>query len=238
MENNLNNTIEINNNLNNELEQKNFLETTLGKTINTGIDIGIRALLPDYIEGQVIDLKDNLIKYGLKEGIKKSINDAINLGKSAIGIVTGNFENISQVQEAIKSGGIIDNVSNLLDDVINKVYKNGVINSTVAKTIKQGKNSILNNVEKNIENTFTKQINYLEYTEKYINNWKKYFNNKDFEGMEKEYKKLEKEISNLIPLEKTINDVRTIENLHILIKNNGQDFNLTQEQLELAEKLK
>ena len=238
MENNLNNTIEINNNLNNELEQKNFLETTLGKTINTGIDIGIRALLPDYIEGQVIDLKDNLIKYGLKEGIKKSINDAINLGKSAIGIVTGNFENISQVQEAIKSGGIIDNVSNLLDDVINKVYKNGVINSTVAKTIKQGKNSILNNVEKNIENTFNKQINYLEYTEKYINNWKKYFNNKDFEGMEKEYKKLEKEISNLIPLEKTINNVRTIENLHILIKNNGQDFNLTQEQLELAEKLK
>ena len=161
MENNLNNTIEINNNLNNELEQKNFLETTLGKTINTGIDIGIRAMLPDYIEGQVIDLKDNLIKYGLKEGIKKSIDDAINLGKSAIGIVTGNFENISQVQEAIKSGGIIDNVSNLLDDVINKIYKKGLINSTVAKTIKQGKNSILNNVEKNIENTFNKQINSL-----------------------------------------------------------------------------
>ena len=237
MENNLNNTIEINNNLNNELEQKNFLETTLGKTINTGIDIGIRALLPDYIEGQVIDLKDNLIKYGLKEGIKKSINDAINLGKSAIGIVTGNFENISQVQESIKSGGIIDNVSNLLDDVINKVYKNGVINSTVAKTIKQGKNIILNNVEKNIENTFNKQINSLEYAEKYINNWKEYFSNKDFDGMEKEYKKIEKEISNLIPIEKTISDVRTIENLHNLIKNNGQDFNLTQEQLELAKKL-
>lgn len=238
MENNLNNTIEINNNLNNEVEQKNFLETTLGKTINTGIDIGIRALLPDYIEEQVIDLKDNLIKYGLKDGIKKSIDDALNLGKSAIGIVTGNFENISQVQEAIKSGGIIDNVSNLLDDVINKVYGKGLINSTVAKTIKQGKNSILNNVEKNIENTFNNQINSLEYTEKYINNWKEYFNNKDFEGMEKEYKKIEKEINNLIPIEKTISDVRKIENLHNLIKNNVQDFNLTQEQLELAEKLK
>lgn len=238
MENNLNNTIEINNNLNNEVEQKNFLETTLGKTINTGIDIGIRALLPDYIEEQVIDLKDNLIKYGLKDGIKKSIDDALNLGKSAIGIVTGNFENISQVQEAIKSGGIIDNVSNLLDDVINKVYGKGLINSTVAKTIKQGKNSILNNVEKNIENTFNNQINSLEYTKKYINNWKEYFNNKDFEGMEKEYKKIGKEINNLIPIEKTISDVRKIENLHNLIKNNGQDFNLTQEQLELAEKLK
>lgn len=238
MENNLNNELKVNNSVGNELEQNNFLETTLGKTINTGIDIGIRSLLPDYIEEQVIDLKDNLIQYGLKDGIKKSINDAINLGKSAIGIITGNFENISQAQEAIKSGGIIDNVSNLLDDVIDKVYKKGLINLTVAKTIKQGKNSILNNVEKNIEKTFNNQISSLENTEKYINNWKETYNNKDFEGMKKEYKKIEKEINNLLPIEKIINNVRTIENLHNLIKNNGQNFNLTQEELELAEKLK
>lgn len=50
MENVLNNSIELNNNLEIEKEQNNFLETTLGKTINTGIDIGIRAILPDYIE--------------------------------------------------------------------------------------------------------------------------------------------------------------------------------------------
>ena len=237
MDNNLNNNIEINNKVELESQQKNFLETTLGKTINTGIDIGIRAVLPDYIEDQIIDLKDNLIKYGLKDGIKKSIDDAINLGKSAIGIVSGNFENISQMQEAIKSGGIIDNVSSLLDSVINNVYSQGLINSTVAKTIKQGKNSILNNVEKNIENTFNNQIKSLSYTEKYINNWKCYFENKDFNGMEKEYKKIEKEINNLAPIEKMLNEARTVENLHNLIKNNGQDFNLTQDQIELAEKL-
>ena len=238
MQNNLENEIEINNNLEIEKEQKSFLETTLGKTINTGIDIGIRALLPDFIEEQIIDLKDNLINYGLKDGIKKSINDAIDLGKSAIGIVTGNFENISQAQDAIKTGGIIDNLSSALDSVINTVYKKGLINSTVANVIMQGKNSILNNVEKNIENNFNNQIESLSNTEKYIDNWKEYFNNKNFEGMEKEYNKIENEINNLIPIEKTINEVRTIENLHNLIKNNGQDFNLTSEQLELAEKLK
>ncbi len=237
MDNNLNNNLEINNKVELESQQKNFLETTLGKTINTGIDIGIRAVLPDYIEDQIIDLKDNLIKYGLKDGIKKSIDDAINLGKSAIGIVSGNFENISQMQEAIKSGGIIDNVSSLLDSVINNVYSHGLINSTVAKNIRQGKNSILNNVEKNIENTFNNQIKSLSYTEKYINNWKSYFENKDFNGMEKEYKKIEKEINNLAPIEKMLNEARTVENLHNLIKNNGQDFNLTQDQIELAEKL-
>ena len=237
MENILNNSIELNNNLEIEKEQKKFLETTLGKTINTGIDIGIRAILPDYIEEQIIDLKDNLIKYGLKEGIKKSIDDAINIGKSAIGIVSGNFENIAQMQEAIKNGGIIDNVSSLLDSVINKVQSNGLINSTVARTIKQGKNSILNNVEKNIENTFNNQIKALNYTEKYIENWKNYFENKDFNGMEKEYKKIKTEMNYLAPIEKMINEARTIENLHMLIKNNGQDFNLTKEQMELAEKL-
>ena len=237
MENVLNNSIELNNNLEIEKEQKNFLETTLGKTINTGIDIGIRTILPDYIEEQIIDLKDNLIKYGLKDGIKKSIDDAINIGKSAIGIVSGNFENIAQMQEAIKNGGIIDNVSSLLDSVINKVQSNGLINSTVARTIKQGKNSILNNVEKNIENTFNNQIKALNYTEKYIENWKNYFENKDFNGMEKEYKKIKTEMNYLAPIEKMINEARTIENLHMLIKNNGQDFNLTKEQMELAEKL-
>lgn len=237
MENILNNNIEINNNLELEKNQKNFLETTLGKTINTGIDIGIRAALPDFLEEQIIDLKDNLIKYGLKDGIKKSIDDAINIGKSAIGIFSGNFENISQMQEAIKSGGIIDNVSSLLDTVINKVQSNGLINSTLARTIKQGKNSILNNVEKNIENTFNNQIKALNYTEKYIENWKNYFKNKNFNGMEKEYIKIKKEINNLAPIEKMINEAKTIENLHNLIKNNGQDFNLTQEQIELAKKL-
>ena len=226
MENILNNNIEINNNLELEKNQKNFLETTLGKTINTGIDIGIRAVLPDFIEEQIIDLKDNLIKYGLKDGIKKSI-----------GIVSGNFENISQMQEAIKNGGIIDNISSLLDAIINKVQSNGLINSTVARTIKQGKNSILNNVEKNIENTFNNQIRALNYTEKYIENWKNYFENKNFNGMEKEYIKIKKEINNLAPIEKMINEARTIQNLHNLIKNNGQDFNLTQEQIELAKKL-
>jgi hypothetical protein len=177
------------------------------------------------------------LQYGLKDGIKKSVNDTLNIGKSAIGIVTGKFDNITQMQEAVKSGGIIDNVSELLDDVIDKVKSNGLINSTVAKTIKQGKNSILNNIEKNIENTFESQIKSLNYTEKYINNWKDYYSNKDFDGMEKEYKKIETEMKKLVPIENTIKEVRTIENLHNLIKNNGQNFDLTQEAKELAEKL-
>ena len=226
------------NNLEQEKDQKSFLETTLGKTINAGLDIGIRALLPDFIDEQIINLKDNLFEYGLKDGIKQTIDDAIDLGKSAIGIVTGNFENVNQMQSAVETGGLIDGISSLLDTVINKVRDSGLINYNVANTIKQGKDVILNNVESNIEKTFTEQLTSVEKTNTYINNWKEYFNNQDFNGMEKEYKKLENELKNLVPLENTINEARRIENLHNLIKNNGQNFNLTQDQLELAKKLK
>lgn len=233
-----NNTINLEKNLVNEKTQKNFLETILGKTINTAIDIGIRAALPEFLEDQVINIKDNLLQYGLKDGISKTVEDAIELGKSAIGIVTGNFESVSQMQSAIQSGGLIDGLSSLLDTVVNKAKQAGLINNTVASTIKQGKNIILNNVENNIEKTFKNQYEVIENTNKYISNWKEYFNKQDFEGMQREYKKIEKQMNEIAPIEKTINDIRTIEILHNLIKNNGQDFNLMQEQIELAEKLK
>ena len=235
--NKIENGVELNKELINENEQKEFLETTLGKTINTAVDIGIRAILPDFVDEQVINIKDNLLNYGLKDGITKTIDDAIDLGKSAIGIFTGNFENVSQMQSAIEAGGLIDGISSLLDIVVNKVNEKGIINYNIANTIKQGKNVILNSIENNIEEKFKEQNIEVRNIEKYMNNWKENFNNKNFEGMEQEYRKIEKILDNLVPIEKTINQARTIENLHNLIKNNGQDFNLNQEQLALAEKL-
>ena len=233
-----NQDLEIDNNINNEREQKNFLETMLGKTINTVVDIGIRAIFPEFLEEQIINIKDNLVNYGLKDGISKTIDDAIDLGKSAMGIFTGNFENISQMQKAIETGGLIDGISSLLDTVVDKIQSTGIVNGRIANTIKQGKDVILNNIESNIEKNFSDQINGLENMDTYISNWKKDFENKDFEKMEIEYKKIEEALKNLVPLENVINQARTIENLHNLIKNNGQNFELSKEQLELAEKLK
>ena len=238
IENQLNNEKNINNNLEIEKEQKNFLETTIGKIVNTGLDIGIRALLPDFLDEQVINLKDNLFEYGFKEGITKTIDDAIDLGKSAIGIFTGNFENIEQMQSAVQTGGLIDGLSDLLDTVVGKVSQKGLINTNVANILTQGKDIILDNVQSNIEKTFAEQVTNSNNINEYINNWKEAFENKDFNTMEKQYEKIETELKELAPIENTINQARTIENLHNLIKNNGQDFNLKKEQLELAQKLK
>lgn len=224
-------------NLVNEKSQNEFLNSTLWKTINNGIDIGLRYLLPDLIEDEIIELKDNLINFGLKDGIKKSIDSVIETGKEAIGIVTGNFENVTQIQKVVKNGGIIDKVSDVLDVVIEKGEEKGKISNTVGKALKKGKTSILSSVERNIESTLNNQINSAKNVEKYIDNWKEFYGKQDFDGMQKEYYKMERELKELVPIENTLKNARYIENIHNLIKNNGKNFKLNEEELELAKKL-
>ena len=91
--------------------QKSFLETTLGKVINTALDTGIRVLLPDLIEDQIINIKDEIINNGFKSGVQEAISSAVDLGKSVVGVFTGKFDNVTQVRNAVKSGGIIDGIS-------------------------------------------------------------------------------------------------------------------------------
>ena len=237
----LTNEIENNLNNNNELlkteDQTSFIETSLGKTINFGLDIGLRAVLPDCIEEQIIEIKDTLLEEGFSEGIKKVISSAIDFGKSALGIVTGNFENISQVQTAVKNGGIIDGVSDLVDTVLSKTTQKGMLSYGMANTIRKGKNVILDSITNKIEEEFNSQLDAAEKLEKYSNNWKEYYNAHDFDGMQKEYDKMREKLKILIPMETTLKQARVIENLHTLIKNNGKDFNLTEEQKKLAELL-
>lgn len=227
--------MELNVELNNNIEKNNFLNSVLGKTINTAIDIGLRAILPDLIENQVIDIKNALLQNGLKSGIDTAVNSAINLGKSAVGIVTGNFENMDQVKMAVGTGGIVDTVSNVLDKAINTTYKKGYIDKTVTSLIKNGKNVLLNNITNNIKSELDQQTNSVEKLEKYVKNWKEYYNNEDFEGMTKEYNKIKTQLNKVIPLENILKETRKVETLHELIKNNGQNFNITEAEKNIIE---
>ena len=55
--------------------------------------------------------------------------------------------------------------------------------------------------------------------------------------MEKIYKEIEKNKVNTVSIEENIKELKKIENMHLLIKRKGGDFNLTNEELELVEKL-
>lgn len=237
---NLENNLEQNANLENSEvtveSQNSFLQSTLGKVINTAADVGLRALLPDILEDQLIEIKDSIINNGFKEGINTAINSAIDLGKSAIGIFTGKFENISQAQTAIKKGGILDGVSSTIDSVLKSSTKSGLIDKKVSNLIKKGKNVIIDTVESNIEEEFFNQMKGVEKIGKYTQNWNNYYQNKDLTGMEREYKKIKKQLVETMPLEETLTEARKIENIHTLVKNKNS-FELTEEELQLAEKL-
>lgn len=232
--------MEIENEIKNDIkieENNNFLNSIIGQTINNAINIGLKSILPDLIENQVIEIKESLLNNGLKSGINTAIDTAIDFGKSAVGLITGNFENMSQVRTAIGSGGIVDTLSDVLDVAVNKIYELGYIDKSVSKIIKNGKNVLLDNITNNINTELENQANCIEKLEKYLENWKSYYNDKNFSGMVKEYNKIKIQIDNVVPLENVLKETRTIQTLHNLIKNNGQNFELTEQQKELVEKL-
>lgn len=233
----LNNEIENKYSINLYEKQKSFLESDLGKTINSALDIGLKAALPNLIEDQVIDIKNTILEQGFKEGLNQIINSGIEIGKSITGVVTGSFENISQVQLAVKNGGVLDSISKLLDITINLARSKNLINTSISKILKQSKNTIIGSISDKIEETLTEQLKSVEKLEKYCENWKEYYENRDFSRMEKAYKNIENYLNKIMPLENTINEARKIQNIHSLIKNNGKNFDITNNELELAQKL-
>lgn len=242
------NSIENENTKNHELDnnvdyrfskekQNNFLETTIGKTINTALNVGLRYLLPNIIEDQVIEIKDTIIKDGFKEGLNKTIESAMDLGKSAMGLVTGKFDNVTQMQTAIEKGGLIDTISDCIDFGLKIGKHAGIVPKEVEGIIKSGKNILMNNIESNIENTLTTQLRGIEKVNKYIENWNAYYKQQNFHKMELEYDKIKEKLKDLVPIEETLKKAHQVENLHKLIKSKGRDFNLSEEEIELAKKL-
>lgn len=217
--------------------QKTFLNTTFGNLVNQGINFGLKKILPDFIEDQIIEIKDSILEEGFSEGLNKTINTAIDLGKSAIGIFTGNFENVSQIKTAIKKGGLIDSISKGIDWGINKITEKNLINKNISSIIKKGKNIILDNVNNNIENSLISQTESIEKINKYVDNWNKFYKAEDFENMEKQYEKIVKELKKVVPIENVLKEARKIENMQNLIKNNGKNFKISEEEKELANKL-
>ncbi len=220
-----------------EQKQSEFLKSNIGKAVDLGVNVGLRNVLPDFIEDEIIDIKDALLNEGITSAINTGIDSAVNFGKSVIGIVTGNFENISQVKNVIDSGGLIDTVSGVLDKGIDLIKNKGYIDKKTSNAIKKGKNKILGEVEKSIEKSFDDQIEIIEKIDGYIEKWQQYYKEENFTNMEYQYKKIQENLEKVIPLEETLIKARQVENLHELIKNKGKDFNLTIEEKELVRML-
>ena len=233
---NINNKKELVNFVVSEIQDK-FLKNKLADIINKGLDIGIKLVFPNYLSEDILSIKNNLYENGLKEGLDKSIDNIVNLGRNTLGIVSKEFTSIEQAKDVVDSGKIAENISDVLDIGIENFKKLEKNNNQVEKELKNNKGVILENIEKNIDESFEIQIKDMKKLEKYMSNWNKYYENQNFDGMEKEYNKMKKTINNLLPIEETIKKYKNIENLQKLIKNNGKNFNLSEDEIELSKKL-
>ncbi len=191
---NLINTNEVTQNLSSKIYEKQrcFLTTSLGKAVNAAIDIGLKSVLPDLIEDEIIDIKDCILENGFKAGVEEILKSGIDFGKSVSGIVTGEFESIEQIQLTVKRGGILDKVSELFDNIINLVKNKNLINNSTASLIKQGKNSIISSISNKVEETLTNQIKAVDKIEKFTKNLNIAYGIQDFEKMENAYRNIKK----------------------------------------------
>ena len=226
----------ISKNLNLENLQNNFLNTTIGKVANVAIDLGIKAIMPDCVENEVIEVKDALISGGLEEGINTAVKNAVEVGKKAIGLENVEFSSIEEAAKALQEGDTVGGISSGLDFVLDSISNSEILPENITYIIKQGKEIILNDVDSGIKNEFSDEIKAINKLEKYISNWEKNYLKKDMEGVQKEYKKIEKQMIKILPLEKMINNVNKIRNIHDLI-NNSKDFDFDKIYLELADNI-
>lgn len=230
----LNNDLNIKNRGNILSKQNNALSQILNDVINWSIDAGLKYILPNSIENEVIKIKNDILNGNVTKKIINTISSVINFGKENLNNEKKEILNIEDIKNLLKSPDTIKLISNTIEEILNNEKFNNV-----DKKIKNinNKQIIEKNVEENLNSQLENQIKSINKIENYKNEWYKNYENKDFEKMNKVYRNIKKELIKIIPLDNIIKETRKIENLNELIKSKGGDFNITKEELELANKL-
>lgn len=215
----------------------NFFKNKFGQAVNDAIDKGLKSILPDFIEDNVIEVKNALIQGGIKDATSKAIDTAIKTGKEVIG---GVINSVSDVKQAVKEGNLISGVSKAIDGAVDIAKNLNFLKTDVADRIKKGKDIILNTTSNNIDNALEQQSKHIEKLENYCDKWDNIVNKKDFSKIENQYKKIQKELLEVAPLVDLMKSVNNIKNQYELLKTKnkkGEELVLTQEEKELCKNL-
>ncbi|MCL2355151.1 MAG: hypothetical protein FWC68_04710, partial [Oscillospiraceae bacterium] len=229
MTNTLSQSVGIGNSLALSREQNRFFDTTIGRAINRGIDLGIRAIFPDFLEDKVIEVKDALINEGLSSAIGTAIDQALELGRRALSeFLTRGFRNISDARDSLERGNLIGNVSKELDYVIERTEKNHATRLNIGNNLSAGRTMLLEMIRRDVDTCMNEQIELTDAINSHIEKWNFAFQKEDFSGMEDEFTQVQEKTIAVMPTENMLKDVRRLENLHNFIKNNGKNFNISE----------
>ena len=202
-----------------------FFGGVFKNALNFGVDLGLKALLPDLIEDQVIDIKNSILEGGFKEGVNTLMKKVNEFKNSITGIFTGNFNNIEEIHTATKQGGIIKTVSKGLSKGIDAGVKSGAIPKSVGSIIKAGKTTILNEFNFSLESQMKKEIKKFDTLNDLNKKWYDALDKRDFNKMTKYTEKISELSKDLVKFSNIIEETKKIEELHNFIKeNNSFDF--------------
>ena len=213
--------------------QEKFVESNFGKIVKEVLNVGIRVALPDFAENMVIDATNAIYDNGLKDGIKEIWGNIKSYGKSFLGVSTGKFENIEQIQKATKNGGILDTISSAFDFALEKAVDNDKITRKTRQSIKTQKNDMIKKMKKEIEAEIDNQEINVQKINEYTGKWQEAFENQDLKGMKQANKNLKKYLETTIPLENLLSESKKIDIMQNLVESTGS-FDITEEEKELA----
>lgn len=181
----------------------------------------LKAFLPDSIEDKVIKIKDQIGLSKLSKNVENLLRGFINnKGEKDL------TKRIKALDIENQTNTLISNIEDAFNLSINEINK-----------LENNKKTISKKVEEQLNKEIKSYISTFEKNDQYISEWEKFYKSKDFKNMDKVYKKIEKNVKNIIPIEEKIKEVRELENLHLRVKMKGGDFNLTNEEIELAKML-
>ena len=219
----------------NEIKKDINIDLKLPEMLDNALDIGLRAILPDFIEEDVIEIKNAFIQEGFIAGIEqivKKIEDIINSIKS---LFKGEF--VDQIKKLVQKNGILSAGSSLIDTISKQLLDKKIISKKIYNMIKTGKNEILKALESELLKYYKEDENSLEKLKEDCQEWKENYTNKDYSKMKETMNKISKKIEQNKLIENIIKEARNIEKIEKYIEKSGSIENLSDNQKKFIENL-